>query len=205
MLLASTLKYRNLKTASWQECVKVSQSYPSLCDPMDYTVHGILQARILEWVAFPFSRGSSQPRDQSLDSHTVDRFFTSWATREVQEYWSRQRIPSPVDLPDPGIELASAVQVDSLPPELSGKGFSLLFWSGNNTSIQRIVVLAFFFLLEFINHKDFFFKNSHTILNCFNHPRGCSKTLQIFGNHLVAWLESKAASVITQYYKISLD
>ena len=38
---------------------------PTLCDPMDYTVHGILQARILEQVAFPFSRGSSQPRDQN--------------------------------------------------------------------------------------------------------------------------------------------
>ena len=37
--------------------VKVAQSCPTLCDPMDYTVHGILQARILEWVAFPFSRG----------------------------------------------------------------------------------------------------------------------------------------------------
>ena len=43
--------------------VKVAQSCPTLCNPMDYTVHGILQARILEWVAFPFSRGSSQPRD----------------------------------------------------------------------------------------------------------------------------------------------
>ena len=41
--------------------VKVAQSSPTLCDPMDYTVHGILQARILEWVAFPFSRGSSNP------------------------------------------------------------------------------------------------------------------------------------------------
>ena len=40
--------------------VKVTQSCPTLCDPMDYTVHGILQARLLEWVAFPFSRGSSQ-------------------------------------------------------------------------------------------------------------------------------------------------
>ena len=39
--------------------VKVTQSCLTLCDPMDYTVHGILQARILEWVAFPFSRGSS--------------------------------------------------------------------------------------------------------------------------------------------------
>ena len=43
--------------------VKVAQLCPTLCDPMDYTVHGILQARILEWVAFPFFRGSSQPRD----------------------------------------------------------------------------------------------------------------------------------------------
>ena len=43
--------------------VKVTQSCPTLWDPMDYTVHGILQARILEWVAFPFFRGSSQARD----------------------------------------------------------------------------------------------------------------------------------------------
>ncbi|CAI9173720.1 unnamed protein product [Rangifer tarandus platyrhynchus] len=41
--------------------VKVAQSCPTLCHPMDYTVHGMLQARILEWVAFPFPRGSSQP------------------------------------------------------------------------------------------------------------------------------------------------
>ena len=50
-----------------EECqeriVKVVQSCLTLCNPMDYTVHGILQARILEWVAFPFFRGSSQPRD----------------------------------------------------------------------------------------------------------------------------------------------
>ena len=43
--------------------VEVTQSCLTLCNPMDYTVHGILQARILEWVAIPFSRGSSQPRD----------------------------------------------------------------------------------------------------------------------------------------------
>ena len=51
---------------------------------MDYTVHGILQARILECVDFPFSRGSSQPRDQTWISLTAGRFFTSWATREAQ-------------------------------------------------------------------------------------------------------------------------
>ena len=44
--------------------MKVTQSCPTLCGPMDYTVHGILQDRILEWVAFPFFKGSSQPRDQ---------------------------------------------------------------------------------------------------------------------------------------------
>ena len=68
--------------------VKVAQLCPTICNPMDYTVHGILQARILEWVAFPFSRGSSQPRDQTQVSHIAGRFFTSWATRETQEYWS---------------------------------------------------------------------------------------------------------------------
>ena len=49
--------------------VKFAQSYPTLCDPMDYTVHAILQARILEWVTFLFSRGSSQLRDWIQVSH----------------------------------------------------------------------------------------------------------------------------------------
>ena len=60
--------------------VKVTQLCPTLCDPMDYTVHGILQARILEWVAFPFSRGSSQPRDRTQVSCIAGVSFTSWAT-----------------------------------------------------------------------------------------------------------------------------
>ena len=68
--------------------VKVSQSCLTLCDPMDYRGHGILQARILEWVAFPFSRGSSQPRDQTQVSCIAGGIFTSLATREAQEYWS---------------------------------------------------------------------------------------------------------------------
>ena len=49
----------------------VAQSYPTLCDPMDYTVHGLLQARILELVAFLFSRASPQPRDQTQVSHVA--------------------------------------------------------------------------------------------------------------------------------------
>ena len=63
--------------------VKVTQSCPTLCDPMDYTACGILQDRTLEWVAYPFSRGSSQPRDWTQVSHTAGGFFTSWATREA--------------------------------------------------------------------------------------------------------------------------
>ena len=57
--------------------VKVTQSCLTLCDPMDYKVHGILQARILEWVAIPFSRGSSQPRNQTQVSCIAGGFFTS--------------------------------------------------------------------------------------------------------------------------------
>ena len=55
--------------------VKVTQSCPTLCDPRDYTVHEILQARILEWVATTFCSGSSQPRDQTGVCCIIGRFF----------------------------------------------------------------------------------------------------------------------------------
>ena len=61
--------------------VKFTQSCPTLYEHMDSIVHGILQARILEWIAFPFSRRSSQPRDRTHVSHITGGFFTSWATR----------------------------------------------------------------------------------------------------------------------------
>ena len=72
-------------------CLVTSESCSVVSDslqPMDYTVHGILQVRILEWIAVPFSRGSSQPRDWTQVSHIAGGFFTSWAIREAQEYWS---------------------------------------------------------------------------------------------------------------------
>ena len=65
---------------------------------------GILQAKILEWVAMPSSRGPFQPRDRTQVSLIEGRFFTSWATREAQEYWSGSPIPAPEDLPHSGIE-----------------------------------------------------------------------------------------------------
>ena len=65
-------------------CVLVTQSCPNLCNPTDcslpgFSVHGILQATTLEWLALPFSRGSSRTRDQTLVSCVADRFFTIWA------------------------------------------------------------------------------------------------------------------------------
>ena len=99
----------------------VIQSCPTLCDPMNCdlpgsSVHGIFQARVLEWVAISFSRGSSQPRDQTQVSHIVGRCFIVWATREVTNgrkdlilhfgrtselsphYWTSNIHPDPWDL-----------------------------------------------------------------------------------------------------------
>ena len=78
--------------------VSVTQSCPTLCDPMDYSppgssVHGILQARILEWVAIPFSRGSFRPRDQSRVYCIAGRFFTIWATGKAHHQALRQTLP----------------------------------------------------------------------------------------------------------------
>ena len=70
--------------------VKVAQSCLFLCEPMDYTVHGILHTRILEWVAHPFSSRSSQLWDWSGVSWIGGRFFTNWTIREVVvafPYW----------------------------------------------------------------------------------------------------------------------
>ena len=70
-----------INVIKWSE-VKVAQSCPTLWDPMNYTVHRILQARIMELGGFLFSRGSSQPRDWTQVSHIAGEFFTSWATED---------------------------------------------------------------------------------------------------------------------------
>ena len=67
---------------------EVTQSCSTLCDPMDCSlsgssVHGIFQARVLEWIAISFSRGSSRPKNQTWVSQVAGRCFTSWATREA--------------------------------------------------------------------------------------------------------------------------
>ena len=76
--------------------------------------------RILEWVAYPFSRGFSRPRNWTGVSYIAGRFFTNWAMREALLEWVA--FPSPGDLPNPGIKpRSSALQVDSLPAEPQGK------------------------------------------------------------------------------------
>ena len=73
----------------WKESEsEVAQSCPTLCDPVDCSppsssIHGILQARILEWVAISFSRGSSRPRNRTQVSRIAGRHFILWATKEV--------------------------------------------------------------------------------------------------------------------------
>ena len=101
----------------------IAQSCLTLFDPMDCrppgsSVHGILGARMLEWVAIPSSRGSSQPRDQTQVSHTAGRFFYQLSTGSPRLLeWVA--FPTLGELPDLEIEPWSpALQADSLPAEL---------------------------------------------------------------------------------------
>ena len=92
--------------------IKWSESHSVPSDslwPHGYIVHGILQARILEWVAIPFSRGSSQPRDQTQVSHTAGGFFTSWATGEAWPFYALPFIK--------GLEAWEGYVPESLPSE----------------------------------------------------------------------------------------
>ena len=99
-------------------CAVLSHSIMSdSVTPPGSSVHGILQARILEWVAMPSSRGSSQHRDHTLQ---VDSLLTELPVK-LKEHWSGWPIPSLGDLSNPGIKLGSpSLQADSLPPELPG-------------------------------------------------------------------------------------
>ena len=85
----------------WSEIAQSFLTLLTLCDPRDCSppgsfVHGILQARILEWVAISFSRGSSQPRDQTQVSHTAGRYFNHWATHlSFSKYFKKIKMLEP--------------------------------------------------------------------------------------------------------------
>ena len=83
----------SMAAKAWWKVKMKSLSRVRLCDPVDcsppgFSVHGILQARILAWVTISFSRGSSRPRDQTQVSHIGGRRFNLWATREAQALWN---------------------------------------------------------------------------------------------------------------------
>ena len=87
LLLAMRILY-HWSEVKWSE---VAQSCPTLCNPMHCglqgsSVRGTFQARVLEWIAISFSRGSSRPRDWTWVSHIAGRRFTSWAAREALNY-----------------------------------------------------------------------------------------------------------------------
>ena len=102
--------------------VKVTQSFLTLCNSTDYRIHGILQARILEWVAFPFSgdlpNPGIEPRSPALQADSLP----AEPQGKPKNTGVGSLSLSPVDLPDQAIELGSpALQADSLPAELPGK------------------------------------------------------------------------------------
>ena len=102
----------------------VAQSCPTLCDPMDCSppgssVRGILQARILEWIAMPYSKGSSQPRDRTQVFSPLRADLSHQGSPRILEWVG---FPSSGNLPDLGLEPgSSALQLDCLPVELPGK------------------------------------------------------------------------------------
>ena len=111
----------------------VIQSCLTLCNPVDCrplgsSGHGIILARILEWVAISFSRGSSWPRNRTQVSHTAGRFFTTWATREAHGIW---------DLTGPRIEPGSfTLAGELLTSGLPGKFQRHFFWNGKANRVR---------------------------------------------------------------------
>ena len=104
---------QSLILPSIHAAVLAAQSCLTLYDPMDCSlpgssVHGILQARILEWVVIPFSRGSSQPRNWTWVPCIAGRFFTIWATRQAQSMFQNGFISHSIKIRNPSFEYAIA-------------------------------------------------------------------------------------------------
>ena len=110
-----TRSHASTKSSNVKMKVKVAQSCLILCDPTGYTVHGILQARILEWVAFPFSRGSSQSRDKTLDWGLP--LCTRYQVSPAAAAKSLQSCPTlcdPIDGSPPGSPIPGILQARTL-------------------------------------------------------------------------------------------
>ena len=152
---------------------------PTLCNPIDYTVHGILQARILGWVAVPFSRNSSQPRDWSQVFRIEGRFFTSWTTRGSPRIleWVAYTLSNGSSQPRNWMRV-SCLQANSLPAELPGKSqqvrqenLKVYFRKGGETrkyskwwTVSLVRCNHLWVKEKFINHSITSFKRSKTFI-----------------------------------------
>ena len=88
MTYTSAISFLNNTDNQNESESEIAQSCPTLCDPIKCSlpgssIHGIFQARVLEWVAISFSRGSSRPRDRTQVSHVAGRQFNIWVTWEA--------------------------------------------------------------------------------------------------------------------------
>ena len=108
--------------------VKVTQSYLTLCNPMDYTVCRILQARILEWAAFPFFRGSSHPQRLNSSLPHCRRILYQMSQKGSPRIleWVAGPFSSESSWPRNWTGVSAALQADCLSTELSGKPY---YWS----------------------------------------------------------------------------
>ena len=116
--------------------VKVTQLCTTLCDPMDYTVHGILQASVLEWVDFPFSKGSSQPRNWTQGSHGWRNLvrLLSMGSQRVRHHWVTSLTP--------------ALQADSLSTDYHGSP------EGGRVELKRPIRTKFLYFPKTLHHKS---------------------------------------------------
>ena len=120
---------------------EVAQPCPTLCDPTDVIlpgseIHGIFQARILEWAAISFSRGSSQPRDRTRVSCVADRRLIVWATRDYKRqytWWLRSQVRLDYLCSEPNSVLLWAVFLNVL-------GFSFSICKKDNISTSHRAV-----------------------------------------------------------------
>ena len=128
--------------------MKVAQSYLTLCDPEDYTVHGILQIRIVVWVAFPFSRGSSQPRNQTGISCIAGGFLETPQIKSITTFVFSPCICHEVMDPDARIFVFVIL---SFKPAFSLYSFTFIkrLFSSSLLSAIRVVSSAYLRLLIF--------------------------------------------------------
>ena len=127
--------YRWWKLKGCKVKVKLAWLCLTLCNPMDCIVYGILQASLLEWVAFPFSRESSQTRDWIQVSRIVGRFFTSWATRE-----NESKVTQDCSLPGSSVHgIFQAIVLEWIAISFS-RGSS---WPRDQTQVSHIVDRCF--------------------------------------------------------------